>query len=91
MRTDHTSRNRFDRMNLPFVGLATFARRFEVVGADFVEASPPCDPSGITSLLAARTGLDFIGSAFHERARRRAPDTEHNATNARHQKSIKDT
>jgi agmatinase len=34
--------------------------------------SPPYDPSGITSLLAARTSLDFIGSIFHERAKRRA-------------------
>jgi agmatinase len=36
-----------------------------------VEVSPPYDPSGITSLLAARTSLDFIGSIFHERAKRR--------------------
>jgi hypothetical protein len=39
---------------------------------DFVEVSPPYDPSGITSLLAAGTSLDFIGSIFHERAKRRA-------------------
>ncbi|RKD69378.1 MULTISPECIES: agmatinase [unclassified Rhizobium] len=50
--------------------LREVARRFEVVGVDFVEVSPPYDPSGITSLLAARTSLDFIGSIFHERARR---------------------
>jgi agmatinase len=49
-------------------------RRFEVVGADLVEVSPPYDPSGITSLLAARTSLDFIGSIFHERAKRRRRD-----------------
>jgi agmatinase len=30
--------------------LREVARRFEVVGADFVEVSPPYDPSGITSL-----------------------------------------
>jgi agmatinase len=52
--------------------LREVARRFEVVGADFVEVSPPYDPSGVTSLLAARTSLDFIGSIFHERAKRRA-------------------
>ncbi len=52
--------------------LREVARRFEVVGVDFVEVSPPYDPSGITSLLAARTSLDFIGSIFHERAKRRA-------------------
>jgi hypothetical protein len=52
--------------------LREVAKRFDVVGADFVEVSPPYDPSGITSLLAARTSLDFIGSIFHERAKRRA-------------------
>jgi len=52
--------------------LREVARRFEVVGADLVEVSPPYDPSGITSLLAARTSLDFIGAIFHERAKRRS-------------------
>jgi agmatinase len=52
--------------------LREVARRFKVVGVDFVEVSPPYDPSGITALLAARTSLDFIGSIFHERAKRRA-------------------
>jgi agmatinase len=52
--------------------LREVARRFEVVGVDFVEVSPPYDPSGITALLAARTSLDFIGSIFHERVKRRA-------------------
>lgn len=51
--------------------LQEIAWRFQVVGADFVEVSPPYDPSGITSLLAARVSLDFIGSIFHERAKRR--------------------
>jgi agmatinase len=51
--------------------LREVANRFEVVGVDLVEVSPPYDPSGITSLLAARTSLDFIGSIFHERAKRR--------------------
>ena len=51
--------------------LQEIAWRFEVVGADFVEVSPPYDPSAITSLLAARISLDFIGSIFHERAKRR--------------------
>jgi agmatinase len=39
---------------------------------DLVEVSPPYDPSGITSLLAARISLDFIGAIFHHRAQRRA-------------------
>jgi hypothetical protein len=30
------------------------------------------DASVITSLLAARTSIDFVGSIFHERATRRA-------------------
>lgn len=51
--------------------LQEIAWRFEVVGVDFVEVSPPYDPSGTTSLLAARISLDFIGSIFHERAKRR--------------------
>ena len=51
--------------------LREIARRFDVAGVDFVEVSPPYDLSGITSLLAARTSLDFIGSIFHERAKRR--------------------
>ena len=52
--------------------LREVARRFEVVGVDFVEVSPPYDTSGITSLLAARLSLDFIGSIFHERQKKRA-------------------
>lgn len=47
------------------------AKRFEIVGVDLVEVSPPYDPSGITSLLAARISLDFIGAIFHQRALRR--------------------
>jgi agmatinase len=42
------------------------------VGVDFVEVSSHYDASEITSLLAARTSIDFIGSIFHERATRRA-------------------
>jgi agmatinase len=51
--------------------LREVAKRFDVAGVDIVEVSPPYDPSGITSLLAARTSLDFIGSIFHERGKRR--------------------
>jgi agmatinase len=51
--------------------LREVAKRFDVVGVDFVEVSPPYDPSGVTSLLAARISLDFIGAIFHERAKRR--------------------
>ncbi len=47
--------------------LKEIARRFQVVGADLVEVSPPYDPTGITALLAARISLDFIGAIFHTR------------------------
>ncbi|MGZ3321208.1 MAG: agmatinase [Xanthobacteraceae bacterium] len=50
--------------------LKVIAARFDVVGVDFVEVSPPHDPAGITSLLAARISLDFIGAIFHQRAKR---------------------
>jgi agmatinase len=52
--------------------LKEVAKRLDVVGVDFVEVSPPYDPSGITSLLAARVSLDFIGAIFHERSKRSA-------------------
>lgn len=45
--------------------LREIAQRFHVVGADFVEVSPPYDPSGVTSLLAARLALDFLGAIYH--------------------------
>jgi agmatinase len=51
--------------------LRAAAQRFEVVGVDFAEVSPPRDPAGIIALLAARTSLDFIASIFHELARPR--------------------
>jgi arginase family enzyme len=57
---------------MPHVKGITTLGPHNMAAADFVEVSPPYDPSGITSLLAARTSLDFIGSIFHERARRRS-------------------
>jgi agmatinase len=53
--------------------LKELAQRTEIVGADLVEVSPPYDPTGITALLAARIGLDFIGAIFRAR-RQRAGD-----------------
>ena len=47
--------------------LREIASRFDVVGVDFVEVSPPYDPSGVTSLLAARLTLDFLGAMYHEK------------------------
>jgi hypothetical protein len=67
--TDITSRNTPDRIDLLFVGLTTFARQPACPDWDRLDGAD--DPSGITSLLAARTSHDFIGSIFHERAKRR--------------------
>jgi agmatinase len=50
--------------------LKELARRTHIVGVDLVEVSPPYDPSGITALLAARIGLDFIGAIFRTRRER---------------------
>lgn len=41
--------------------LESISRRGHVVGFDFVEVSPPYDVSSMTSQLAARLCLDFIG------------------------------
>ena len=54
--------------------LRGIARRGEVVGIDLVEVSPPYDPAGITSILAAQVLLNFLGYIFHERVRRAAAD-----------------
>lgn len=48
--------------------LKEVAKRFDVVGIDLVEVSPPYDSAEITSLLAARLSLDFLGAIFYERA-----------------------
>jgi agmatinase len=50
--------------------LREVGRRFEVVGADFVEVSPPYD-SFRDHLAARRTNQPRLGSIFHERAERR--------------------
>ncbi|MFD1037280.1 agmatinase [Virgibacillus byunsanensis] len=41
--------------------LEKIADHGEVVGFDLVEVSPPYDPTGVTSLTAARLILDFMG------------------------------
>ncbi len=43
------------RLNLPFIGHCTFAQ------------SPPCDPAGVTSILAAQLILNTLGLIFHAR------------------------
>ena len=60
--------------------LQGLTRRGDVVGIDLVEVSPPYDPSGITSILAAQVLLNFLGFIFHERKKRRelTPRSEDN-------------
>lgn len=38
-----------------------------VVGIDLVEVSPPYDPSGVTSILAAQVLMNTLGYVFHAR------------------------
>jgi agmatinase len=38
-----------------------------VVGMDLVEVSPPYDPSGITSILAAQVLMNAVGFIFYEK------------------------
>ena len=45
--------------------LQGLAARGEVVGMDLVEVSPPYDPAGVTSILAAQVLLNFLGYCFH--------------------------
>ncbi len=42
--------------------LRKVAESYEVVGFDIVEVNPLYDSTGITSLLAARTAIDFLGA-----------------------------
>ena len=44
------------------------AERNRIVGVDLVEVSPPYDPSGITSILAAQLLMNMLGFVFHARA-----------------------
>lgn len=50
--------------------LETLAKKGHIVGFDLVEVSPPYDPSGMTSQVAARLILDFIGFILKERERK---------------------
>ena len=43
------------------------AVRNRIVGVDLVEVSPPYDPSGITSILAAQLLMNMLGFVFHAR------------------------
>ncbi|PIE72051.1 MAG: agmatinase [Deltaproteobacteria bacterium] len=48
--------------------LQGLAKQGNVVGMDLVEVSPPYDPTGITSILAAQVLMNAIGFIFYERA-----------------------
>jgi len=49
--------------------LENLAKKGKIVGFDLVEVSPPYDPSGITSQVAARLILDFAGFILKQRER----------------------
>ncbi|WP_047154004.1 agmatinase [Aneurinibacillus tyrosinisolvens] len=50
--------------------LEAISKHGEVVAFDFVEVSPPYDPTGMTSQTAARLILDFMGFILKERERK---------------------
>lgn len=50
--------------------LEGLAAKGEVVGFDLVEVAPVYDPTGLTSQVAARLVLDFIGFVLKQRERR---------------------
>jgi agmatinase len=50
--------------------LEALAKKGEIIGFDFVEVSPPYDPSGLTSQVAARLTLDLMGFILKERERK---------------------
>jgi agmatinase len=49
--------------------LRGIAKKGNVVGFDFVEVAPMYDPTEVTTQLAARVILDFLGAIFYERRR----------------------
>ncbi len=51
--------------------LRGIAARGEVIGFDFCEVAPMYDPFGVTSQVAARIILDFIGAIFLERKKKK--------------------
>lgn len=50
--------------------LEAIAKHGEIVAFDFVEVSPPYDPTGITGQTAARLILDLMGFVLKEREKR---------------------
>jgi agmatinase len=50
--------------------LEIIAKQGDVIGFDLVEVSPPYDPTGVTSLTAARLIMDFIMFILKEREKK---------------------
>lgn len=50
--------------------LEGIAKQGDVIGFDLVEVSPPYDPTGVTSLTAARLIMDFIGYILKEKEKK---------------------
>jgi agmatinase len=50
--------------------LKGLAQKGDVVGLDLVEVSPPYDPAGVTSILAAQLLMNAVGFIFHERSKK---------------------
>ncbi|PIE56511.1 MAG: agmatinase [Desulfobulbus propionicus] len=48
--------------------LQGLAKQGHVVGMDLVEVSPPYDPTGITSILAAQVLMNAVGFIYYEKA-----------------------
>lgn len=63
------------RLDLPFVGIATFAKSpyladwDAIIGVDLTEAAPDYDHSGTTAILAAQLLMNLIGRIMNQRDR----------------------
>lgn len=50
--------------------LQGLSKQGNIIGMDLVEVSPPYDPAGITSILAAQVLMNAVGFIFYERAKK---------------------
>lgn len=57
----------YDEVNEILEGIA---KRGDVVGFDLVEVAPPYDPTGVTSITAARIIMDFISFILKEKEKK---------------------
>ena len=57
--------HRGDRRIVSFLGaLQLVARRYDVAGFDLTEVDPVYDTAGVTSRIASKLLLDFLGAIF---------------------------